>query len=71
MAVCHLSSVRAMRVLPSVENTIKDIRSCGLEIQTEIHREVTPCFRFRFDNMVNTLPVWTNLINLCAKWSTK
>lgn len=27
----HLSSVRLIRILPSVENTIKDIRNCGLE----------------------------------------
>lgn len=26
----HLSSVRLIRILPSVENTIKDIRNCGL-----------------------------------------
>lgn len=26
----HLSSVRLIKILPSVENTMKDIRNCGL-----------------------------------------
>lgn len=33
----HLSSVRLIRILPSVENTIKDIRNCGLGQGRQYH----------------------------------
>lgn len=31
----HLSSVRLIKILPSVENTMKDIRNCGLGQEEE------------------------------------
>lgn len=61
----YLSSVRAMRVRPSVENTIKDIRSWGLENRQTSSCEAKTWFFFLFLSL-NLMFVWTHTWWTCV-----